>query len=226
MQVFRESRLSKCFSFESVLFEWKRSKYILKKKLQDYLNHSCWVFKWDKQATIITPEQTCLGSWGGQGAFSSHSCSDISILWAFSEMAARCLFGVVIAVPGWLWGGWKSGAWGWRYFEAISLGAGPGKFSDNEAQLIPRKGALAGEHTERSVGAHWKNPGPRFQGAGAPALCTQELKPEGAGCALSNGCVLSSPYNSTVGYWKWRSPARFIDAYQEPLENLGIICPV
>lgn len=166
----------------------------------------------------------CLGSWEEQTAFSFHPCSDISILWAFSEMAVRCSFRVVTSVTGWLSRGQKSSAWGWKYFESVSLGAGPGEYADNKARLIPWKGAL-GPHTECSMGAHWENPRPRFQ-AVRGELCTLiELKPGGSVCALSNDCVLSFTYSSTIGYWKGQSPACSMDSYQEPLEKFRKCLP-
>lgn len=97
-----------------------------------------------------------LGSWEGQSPFSFHPCSDISILWAFSEMApdARSVWWPQLLSNDREGIRHKSSAWGWRCFEAISLGAESGECADNEAQLVPWKGVLAGEHSECSV---WKS---------------------------------------------------------------------
>lgn len=60
--------------------------------------------KASKQTVITAHEFVVPGSWERQMAFSSHTCGDISILWAFAE------------IGGWdkepenVWGSWDQGA--------------------------------------------------------------------------------------------------------------------
>lgn len=205
-QLFTKSRLSKCFNFENVLSEWECSKYFYKKKLEDYLNHSCWVFKWDKQANNNYTTANVSGKLGRAdgtlfpslqwhlhlvGLFRNGgqvlaSCDDLSYWVTERGSEVQCLgLKVLWVCQSWCW------AWG---------------IPDNKARLIPWKGVL-GPHTECSMGAHWENPRPRFQAVRGELCTLTELKPGGSVCALSNDCVLSSSYSSTIGYWKGQSPA-------------------
>lgn len=98
---------------KNILFEWKSSKYFLLKEITGIVE--LFIFRYSNEPncsnkwTIITPQWICGSGKLGRGVSHPffHACSDISIWWAFLEMAAGGLFGVT-AVTKWLWGNSKS----------------------------------------------------------------------------------------------------------------------
>ena len=202
MQLFNESRLLKCFNFETVLFEWKHSKYFLFKRKQITRVFEPFIFKYSNK----TNRQTITAAWSlcgsGLSASSLHPYCDIPLWWAFAEEAAARLFGMVSVAAEGIRGNSEPSAGGWRCLEADQPLCWGWEVSALGMRPLCCELGVGGHEQVKMLRAQWVHLGD-FRRPGRTSLWACQYVP----CALS--LFSFPPYISAVVCCKCQSLACF-----------------